>query len=95
MNAPLVKPNPSRSEAAQQDAAKEAPVQDETHEPPAVYVGVITPPRQQEVMKSPSYCPKPMQAQRSGSEDFTHLPSLRRGQRVPFTGSYMAMTGGE
>lgn len=53
------------------------------------YVGTPAPARQPDVMTSPHYCPKPMQALRPGSGDFTRLPSLRQGQRLPFTGGYV------
>ena len=56
------------------------------------YVGECVPARQPDTMTGPNYCPQPMQALRPGSGDFTRLPSLRQGQRLPFTGGYVAMS---
>lgn len=60
---------------------------------PAGYAGVIVPPRQPNVLKDPGYQPKPVQALRPGSDEFTRLPSLRQGQRLPFTCGYVAVAG--
>ena len=46
-----------------------------------------------DLAKSSVYQPKPLQALRPGSDDFTRLPSLRQGQRLPFTGGYVVMGG--
>lgn len=88
---------PAQAQAKPQVKAK-APKQarqDKTREPAPMYVGVTTPPREPEVMTSPTYCPKPMQALRPGSDYFASCPSLRDGQRLPFTGGYVGMSGGK
>lgn len=91
---------PTKGQAKARKRGVEAPEHDsqagpdETREPAPVYVGVTAPPREPEVMTGPTYCPKPMQALRPGSDDLTRCPSLRQGgQRLPFTGGYMSMEG--
>jgi hypothetical protein len=79
------------SEAAQLEAAKDAPARGK---PAAPYVGVIVPPRKPAVMTDQAYRPRPMQALRAGSNDFANCPSLHQGQRLPFTGGYVVMADG-
>lgn len=47
----------------------------------------VAPPRIDKL--SSTYQPAPPAVQRAGSDDHTHLPSLRQGQRVPFTPGYV------
>lgn len=59
------------------------------------YVGEHVPPRQSGQMGASVYRPKPMQALRLDSDAFARCPSLRDGQRVPFTGGYVGMSGSQ
>lgn len=85
--AQLVGPQESDKPKAKAEAEAEA----EAEQP--VHTGEPVSAAKPDVMTGPTYCPKPMQALRPGSDDFTRLPSMRQGQRLPFTGGYVVMAG--